>query len=161
PVAFCCSIPTATWCCAMAAMRTSGGWKRGWQRISNVCYAPRRSVEIHGELSGPTRVLRNGKIATLLHHLKFRPINRGHSHGCRNCTDFIGRWLRRVSLPKPMVLHTDRVQLGHDRYDRNDHVLGLRVCIRRDQFVHGLLRAPLPSPQGKSGALRAREQEAG
>src|SRR2546430_7805370 len=39
--------------------------------------------------------------------------------------------------------------------------LGHRVCLRRHQFVHGLLRVALPSPEGRSGALRTREQEAG
>ena len=81
----------------------------------------------------------------------------GHRYGRSNRIGFIGRRLRPVSLPEPVVFHTDRLQLGRDRRDRDDHVLGHRVCLRRHQFVHGLLRVcATVTGRGKLGALRTR-----
>ena len=60
-----------------------------------------------------------------------------------------------------MVFHADRLQLGCDGRHDQPHVLGHGVCLRRRQFVHGLCRNPLPSPQGRTGEVRTREQEAG
>ena len=65
-----------------------------------------------------------------------------------------------LSLREPVVLHSARFELEHDRLHRRRHVLGLRHRVRRGQPVHRLLRLAVPRAQGQQSPLRAREHEA-
>ena len=65
-----------------------------------------------------------------------------------------------VSHSEPVVVDADCLKLGlHRRHDHH-HILDHRGRFHRHHFVHGLLRIPLPSPAGKTGGIRAGEQEA-
>src|SRR5258708_9012103 len=100
-----------------------------------------------------------GKLRVALHSCSSMESRLGveSAHGYSNSIDIVGPRLCPFSIPEPVVFHADRVQLGRDRPHDRHHVLDHGVRLRRRQYVHGLLRGPLSSSEGKPCQVRPPE----